>query len=107
MTTSPQEQGAALLSSIAGRRIRGLRAELGLSQNALAIRTGLGLSRAAMSERETGVKPVPVDELPIFASVLGVSVAYLMGFTDDRSRPLEEAASEVVVRHQGLEPRTR
>ncbi len=49
-----------------------------------------------MSDRETGVKPVPVDELPAFAEALGTSVAYLMGLTDDRSRPLEDAAAEAL-----------
>lgn len=104
MTTASIVSDVELLSTIAGDRIRGRRAELRMSQKELGLR--VGLSGPAISERETGVKPANLDELPLFGRALGVSVAYLMGFTDDRSRPLEEAAS-AAVRHVGLEPTTR
>ncbi|MFD1250356.1 helix-turn-helix domain-containing protein [Nocardioides ginsengisoli] len=95
MTTTHTEAIDALsLSRIAGRRIRGLRSELGLSQRKLVLQLGGIVSPSGLSDREAGIKPVPLDELPLFADALGTSVAYLMGLVDDRSRPLEGAASE-------------
>jgi transcriptional regulator with XRE-family HTH domain len=90
MTTAPVEP-ALSISAIASARIRGLRAERGWNQSELALR--VGLSRVNVSDRESGRKAVNIDELPAFADALGSSVAYLMGLTNDRSRPLEEAAS--------------
>jgi transcriptional regulator with XRE-family HTH domain len=105
MTTTAAEGSEVLLSSTAAGRIRGLRAEAGMNQSQLALR--VGLSRTAVSDREAGVKPVNVDELPAFAAVLGTSIEYLLGLTNDRSpRPLPGEGSDLV-RHQGLEPRTR
>jgi transcriptional regulator with XRE-family HTH domain len=79
------------LSQIVAARIRGLRAELNWNQADLG--HAAGLSRANITDRESGRKAVNVDELPALASALGTSVGYLMGLTNDRSRPLEEAAS--------------
>ena len=89
--TTAQIEAAPTISSIAAARIRGLRAERAWTQADLAKR--VGLSRVNITDRESGRKAVNVDELPAFADALGVSMAYLMGLTDDRSRPLEEAAS--------------
>jgi transcriptional regulator with XRE-family HTH domain len=82
MTTSAAE-GYPSLSHTAAGRIRGLRAELGLNQTKLALR--VGMTRTALSDREAGVKPVNVDELPAFADALGTSIEYLLGLTNDRS----------------------
>ncbi|HWJ10974.1 MAG TPA: helix-turn-helix transcriptional regulator [Nocardioides sp.] len=94
-TTHPEAPAAPSLSDIAGRRIRGLRNELGLSQRKLALIVGI-VSPSGLSDRESGVKAVSIDELPHFAAALGTSVAYLMGIENDRSRPLEGAASDAL-----------
>ena len=82
MTTSLHETAPGRLSAVAAQRIRGRRAELRMNQTELALR--VGLSRTALSDRESGVKAVAVDELPLFADVLDVSIAYLLGLSDDR-----------------------
>ncbi|WP_366145761.1 helix-turn-helix transcriptional regulator [Nocardioides sp.] len=81
--TSTAAESVRSLSSVAAARIRGLRAEAGLNQTQLARQ--VGLSRTAVSDREAGIKPVNVDELPAFADVLGTSIEYLLGLTNDRS----------------------
>ena len=87
MTASAMEP--APLSSIAGARIRGLRSELRLNQLELA--QMVGLSRTGVSERESGVKPVNLDELPAFAAALGESIEYLIGLTDARNPRIRTA----------------
>ncbi|WP_460787072.1 helix-turn-helix domain-containing protein [Nocardioides maradonensis] len=93
MTTAMTERPLTF-SEIASSRIRGLRAERNWNQAELALR--VGLSRPALSDRESGRKPVNLDELPAFAEALNCSVAYLMGLENDRSRPLEGAAADAL-----------
>lgn len=66
-------------------RIRGLRAERRWSQAEAALKTGL--SRSGLSDRELGHKSVDVDELPALAAAYEVTIAYLLGLTDDRGGP--------------------
>lgn len=104
MTITQMHGEPVTFSAIVASRLRGVLAERGMNQQDL-VRI-LSVSTSAASKRYRGLMPFPLDEVPVLAAALGTSVAYLMGLTDDRSRPLEEAAS-AAVRHVGLEPTTR
>jgi transcriptional regulator with XRE-family HTH domain len=69
-----------------GERIRHLREQQGLSQAALA-RT-LGASTMAINLLENGTTHAPhIERLIAIADLLGVSLDYLAGRTDDPSPP--------------------
>jgi transcriptional regulator with XRE-family HTH domain len=53
-----------------------------------------GLSRTALSDRESGVKAVTVDELASFAEALDVSIAYLLGLSEERGSGVRSSAYE-------------
>lgn len=74
--------GDELLSEIAATRVRGLMAEKRMNQADIA--RVLGVSRSGVSDRINGVKPINLNELQPLSAALGVSVAYLIGLTDDR-----------------------
>lgn len=85
MTSQPiaTGDGERALSEVAATRLRGLMAEQRMTQ--LDVARTLNLSRSGVSDRLTGVKPVNLDELPALASLLGTSIDYLLGLTNDRS----------------------
>ena len=72
--------GATFDSKIFGERLRELRIERGLGQNALA-RT-LGLSNASISYWETGKQEPTASTIFKLASFFDVSSDYLLGLTD-------------------------
>jgi transcriptional regulator with XRE-family HTH domain len=84
MTTAPitPDDGAAL-SDVVATRIRGLMAEKRLTQ--ADVSRALNVGRSGVSDRLTGVKPVNLNELPALAELLGTSIDYLLGLTNDRS----------------------
>lgn len=69
-------------ASITGERIRLRRKQLGISADKLA--DLVGVSRATIYRYENGdIERAPANLLPLFAEELCVSVAYLLGLTDD------------------------
>lgn len=57
-----------------GKRIRSARERIGMSQEALA--EGVLRDQKAVSEYENGKRKLPATEIPTYAAVLGVSIAY-------------------------------
>lgn len=75
--------------NISGKRIREARKKLHLSQEYLAARmqvAGIIMERDVVSRIEIGTRFVPDYEIPVFAEVLHVSVAWLLGLTDDPNK---------------------
>ena len=66
-------------SNITGRRIRGLRENLGLSQEKLGVAIGIDESsaRARISRYELGVHEPPLPTLKMIAKALDVPLCYL------------------------------
>lgn len=66
-------------SSIVGRRIKGLREELGWSQEKIGVAIGIdeSSSRARISRYELGVHEPPVPTTKLIAGALGVPLAYM------------------------------
>jgi transcriptional regulator with XRE-family HTH domain len=58
-------------------RIKEIRLQKGITQEALA--EAVGLSQAEVSRKENGITTLDVDSLKLFATALGVSVAELLG----------------------------
>lgn len=68
-----------------GGRIREIRQQKGLSQNALAVKLqliGLGMTQKTVSRIETGDRVVLDYELKYFAEVLDVTARYLLGLEE-------------------------
>ena len=68
-----------------GGRIREIRQQKGLSQNALAVKLqliGLGMTQKTVSRIETGDRVVLDYELKYFAEVLDVTAQYLLGLEE-------------------------
>ena len=68
------------LSAKVARRLRGQLAELRISGSSLARITGLTQSK--VSRRLTGDAPLELDELQMIEEATGISMAYLLGFSD-------------------------
>ena len=66
-------------TSIVGRRIKGLREELGWSQEKIGVAIGIdeSSSRARISRYELGVHEPPVPTTKLIAGTLGVPLAYM------------------------------
>ena len=64
-----------------GKNIKKARLLAGLSQTQLGELVGKGVS--TISEWESDKRSPDVEMLPLLSSVLNVSMAYLMGITDD------------------------
>ena len=71
---------------ILGRRVEILRKGVGLSQQDLASRVGVG--KSAISMVESGQRGLSVDSLYVLADVFGVSLDYLVGRDDVPNRRL-------------------
>ena len=67
-----------------GDRIKRLRREMRLSQTQLAVK--LHVTPGAVSQWETGATRPAFETLDALAEVLGTSMAYLLGSTDDPAR---------------------
>ena len=71
--------------NICGERIREARQKKRLSQTDLAAQmqiNGVIIERDSISRMEIGTRFVPDYELPLYAKILGVSVAWLLGMED-------------------------
>lgn len=90
-------------TSIVGRRIKGLREELGWSQEKLGVAIGIdeSSSRARISRYELGVHEPPVPTARLIAKALGVPLTYL--YCED-----EKVAALLLALHKlGLGERNR
>lgn len=68
--------------NISGERIREARLRKRLTQTDLAARLqleGVIMERDSVSRTEIGTRFIPDYEIPVFARILGVSVAWLLG----------------------------
>lgn len=94
---------------VVARQVRGRMGEIRISGNRLA--PLMGMSQAAFSRRTIGDHPFSLAEIEQLAELLNVNVGYLLGLEMRRSpRPISDEglrSSELVVRHEGLEPPTR
>ena len=66
----------------AGKRIRAARENIGMSQTELAELLGYK-SRSSINKIELGYVDMPIDKVEKAASVLGVSVRYILGFKEN------------------------
>ena len=71
------------MSDIIGARIRDARKKIGLRQEELGAR--VGLSRATVSEWESGRRTPDISVMEKLAAALEIDPWYLMGFSDDPS----------------------
>ena len=73
--------------NIIGERIRQARKSKKLSQTDLAAQmqvNGVNIERDCISRMENGTRFVPDYELPIYARLLNVTVAWLLGMDDEQ-----------------------
>ena len=78
-----------------GDRIRQKRTELGWSQRDLAAKMGYN-NNSTITRIESGKVDIPQSRIVQFADVLGVSIAYLMGWEEVQKN--NDIISDVVVR---------
>lgn len=78
--------------SVFATRLRSLREREGQSQEEFAKR--LGLSQQQITRWETGKWTPQADALVTIAQSLGITVDYLLGMTDDPSRPVDTLTAE-------------
>ena len=83
MSIMEMHQSRPGLSAVVAKRVRGLMAELELTQ--LDLVPLLGISNSGISKRVRGQMQFGLDELPQVATALGTSIEYLLGLTDERS----------------------
>lgn len=78
-----------------GRRIRGLREQLGMSQEQLANLIGYksASSRSTINKVELGINDITQSKLPKYAAALHTTIEYLLGI-DENSLPSEEQINE-------------
>lgn len=80
-----------------GQRIKARRNELKLSQRELCEKMGYS-NHSTIGKIETGKVDIPQSRIVQFAEVLGVSVAYLMGWEEEIKKNPEATAE----RHFGI-----
>jgi len=96
------------LRQILGERLHLARRRLGLSQVELA--TQAGISPTTLNRVELGRQKLYVETLVTLARLLGVSVDYLVGLTDDdhaQTRQPQGEAQEDTTTVQPKRPRAR
>lgn len=77
--------------SLLYQRIKQLRLQLKLSQEELAYKTGYS-DRSSIAKIEKGEVDLAVSKITAFATALGVSPLYLMGWTDDEHYTINKSA---------------
>ena len=78
-----------------GERIRARRNELMMSQRDLCEKMGYS-NHSTIGKIETNKVDIPQSRIVQFAEVLGVSVAYLMGWEEEQKK--NDALADIVVR---------
>lgn len=96
------------MSIIIGRNIKTARKLLGLTQGELAAMAGV--TKAAISRYEAGLRAPKVEHLRAIADALDVSVGFLEGYEDINSKKIYDAISTknatLVENLMGLDPGT-
>ena len=83
-----QKKGASSMNNIMGERIRALRKQHDLTQEALG--KMIGVQKSAIRKYEKGeVENIPRSSLKIMADYFGVKPSYLMGFDEATERELQ------------------
>lgn len=93
------------LTEAVARRLRGALAELQISHAEAGRR--IDINPSGMSRRMKGKHPWDLDELQLLADTCGVDITYVLTGIRNAENPHPEGPGGGVVRHQGLEPRTR
>ena len=78
-----------------GDRIAARRKELNMTQEELAHKMGYK-SKAAISKIETNVNDITQSTVVKFAEALQTSVAYLMGWEEEKAQPVQEDDAELL-----------
>ena len=105
MSTVTRIRSAAPLTERVSEEVRALMGRHKVSQGVIA--HWLGVNQTAVSARLRGTTGWKVSEIEAVAAGFGVHPAVLMGVNAELPRPDGPDGGEVLVRHQGLEPRTR
>ena len=82
------ERGDFMATNI-GTRIMERRQQLGLTQEDLAFRMGYK-TKSAINKIELGINDVSQSKVVKFAEALHTSVAYLMGWEEQKEKPTEQ-----------------
>ncbi|WP_010540413.1 helix-turn-helix domain-containing protein [Dietzia alimentaria] len=93
------------LSEAVARRLRGALAELQISHAEAGRR--IDINPSGMSRRMKGKHPWDLDELQRLSEACGVDMTYVLTGIRNAENPHPDGPDGGVVRHQGLEPRTR
>ena len=80
-----------------GDRIKARRNELGWSQRELASKMGYN-NNSTITRIEGGKVDIPQSRIVQFSEVLGVSVAYLMGWITEETHKKNDTITDAVVR---------
>lgn len=67
-----------------GARLATARKDAGFTQQSLA--DELGMKQTVVASYETGRRRMPISQLEIFAEALGVSINYLLGLSEAKSK---------------------
>lgn len=73
-----------------GKQIKKRREELNWSQEELASKMGYK-TKSSINKIELGVNDIPQSKIKQFSEVLGVSIAYLMEWEKDASKPEQKS----------------
>ena len=95
MTPDAATPNVAALYGAIGGRIRQYRERSGLTQGDLAVKTGL--SRASITQFESGHQRLPLESIYAVAAVLCVAIAEVLPSVDD----LKPGATDVFARLKG------
>lgn len=76
-----------------GKKIKSRREQLEWTQEELAKRMGYK-SKSTINKIELGINDVVQSKIVQFSEVLGVSIAYLMGWDDEKISEIEESRKE-------------
>ena len=79
-----------------GERIRQRRVELEWSQRDLAAK--MGYNHSTITRIETGKIDISQSKVVQFSEVLGVSVAYLMGWIDEETEKKNDILSDIILK---------
>jgi repressor LexA len=80
-----------------GERIKEKRKEKGWSQRELAARMGYS-HHSTLARIETGQVDVSQTRIVQFAEVLGVSIAYLMGWVEEETQKKNDTLSDIILK---------
>ena len=103
MSTATHTPPVEPLESRVRDEVNALRGRFRVSQATLG--RVLGVTQSQMSARLRGAVPLTLGEVEVLAEFFGTTPGYLLGY-ESAPRPVGPDGG-LVVRHQGLEPRTR